>query len=82
MDELLSAAGVAVAGGTDLFRYVRVNDASASWHHLAARGVYVRRFDWSERHLRLGLPADAGAQGRLADALASFASGTSRTVTL
>lgn len=65
----LMAAGRTVLGGTDLFSFVQTEDAHAVFHHLARAGVYVRRFDWSNQHLRIGLPATPEAQERLRDAL-------------
>ena len=65
----LESVGVSVVGGTDLFRLVEVDDAHAQFHHLAEAGVYVRRFDWSETHLRIGLPATLEAQDKLIGAL-------------
>lgn len=58
-----------VVGGTDLFRYVEVADARRLWQQLARRGVYVRRFPWTSRHLRIGLPGNAGEESRLRAAL-------------
>ena len=58
-----------MVGGTDLFRYVEVDDTRSVWQTLAARGVYVRRFPWTDRHLRIGLPKDAEAEARLLEAL-------------
>ena len=58
-----------VVGGTDLFRYVEVADAHGLWQQLARRGIYVRRFPWSPRHLRIGLPGNADEARRLREAL-------------
>lgn len=69
LDRLLAAAGLAVAGGTSLFRHVMVADAGRCWRQLAGAGIYVRRFGWSDSHLRFGLPATAAARARLAEAL-------------
>ena len=68
-DAALKAAGQNLAGGTDLFRLVETEDAHAVFHRLASAGLYVRRFDWSETHLRIGLPATSDAQARLIKAL-------------
>lgn len=65
----LMAAGLTVLGSTDLFCFVETEDAHAVFHRLACEAVYVRRFDWSSRHLRIGLPATPKAQERLRDAL-------------
>ena len=69
LDTLLKAGGGRVAGGTDLFRYVEVNDAHATWHKLCEHGIYTRRFDWTHTHLRVGLPGTPEAEARLTDAL-------------
>ncbi|MDE0507973.1 MAG: threonine-phosphate decarboxylase CobD [Gammaproteobacteria bacterium] len=68
---LLEQGHCRVVGGTDLFQYVETEDAHQVWTHLADRGIYVRRFSWSRRHLRIGIPPDACAEERLAEALAS-----------
>ena len=69
LDALLAGAGLSVAGGCDLFRLVRAPDAVRLWRRLAGRGIYVRRFDWSDHLLRIGLPPDTEAEHRLAAAL-------------
>lgn len=69
LDLLLERRQCRVVGGTDLFRYVQVADAHVLWQRLARQGIYVRRFPWSSRHLRIGLPANAGEEDRLQDAL-------------
>ncbi|MFN3609316.1 MAG: threonine-phosphate decarboxylase CobD [Hyphomonas sp.] len=70
IDKTLTDAGLTVRGGTSLFCYVEVPDAHTLWHRLAGQGVYTRRFAWSDRHLRIGLPADDAGLSRLAGALA------------
>lgn len=69
LDAVLNAAGLRVAGGTDLFRFVEVDDAGRVWQRLAERGIFVRGFDWSPNRLRIGLPPDAAAEERLSRAL-------------
>ncbi len=69
VDRILAKGGVNICGGTDLFRFVEAQDAYALWERLARSGVYVRRFDWSPRHLRIGLPPDGQAEERLRKAL-------------
>lgn len=73
LDSLLQGAGIVPVGGTDLYRFVRVDDAWALWRRLVNAGVYVRRFAWSREHLRIGLPADEVAAQRLARALGNGA---------
>ena len=54
LDQLI---GVEVVGGTDLFRLYDVGDAAA-WQDRLARGhIWSRVFPYSDRWLRLGLPA-------------------------
>ncbi|MEM1263509.1 MAG: threonine-phosphate decarboxylase CobD [Pseudomonadota bacterium] len=69
LDTLLTRQGFPVTGGTDLFRYVRTHEANATWRSLCEHGIYTRRFVYSNTQLRLGLPASADAEERLADAL-------------
>ncbi len=69
LDAILHSAGLRVVGGVDLFRFVEVNNANRVWRHLAGRGIFVRRFSWSRNRLRIGLPPDAQARARLAQAL-------------
>jgi len=72
LDEVLSAAGFTVAGGTTLFRLVNAPRAWALYEFLGQRGILVRPFTASPRWLRLGLPPDAAARNRLAAALAEW----------
>jgi len=69
LDALLENHDLSIIGGTDLFRYVETDGAQALWTRLARAGVYLRRFSWSARHLRIGLPRDGGTETRLARAL-------------
>lgn len=69
LDDTLKHCGVEVVGGTDLFRLVSVSNAETTWLALAERGIYVRRFDWSEHYLRIGLPPTDNALYRLKSAL-------------
>lgn len=69
LDVVLGAAGLTPAGGTDLYRLVRHNEARRIHAGLAAARIWVRRFDWDETLLRFGLPAEAAGLGDLASAL-------------
>jgi len=71
LDCLLAAAGLAVAGGTDLFRLVEAPGVPAAVERLGRAGIHVRDFADSPERMRLGLPPDAAAETRLAAALAS-----------
>ncbi|SDW66096.1 threonine-phosphate decarboxylase [Litoreibacter albidus] len=57
LDALMAKAGAKVVGGTTLFRLYDVGDA-ALWQDRLAKGhVWSRIFPYSDRWLRLGLPA-------------------------
>ena len=69
LDALLGGAGLAVIGGTTLFRLV-ATDAAERWHRrLGACGILVRRFPEQPRHLRFGLPGAEAEWARVAAAL-------------
>ncbi|MBS7698101.1 MULTISPECIES: threonine-phosphate decarboxylase CobD [unclassified Chelatococcus] len=73
LDDLLGRAGLAVVGGTTLFRLVR-NDAAEQWYRmLGESGIIVRRFPEEPLHLRFGLPGTEPEWARLAAALDSCA---------
>ncbi|GHF57596.1 threonine-phosphate decarboxylase [Seohaeicola zhoushanensis] len=60
LDRMMTAKGAELAGGTDLFRLYRVDDA-AGWQDRLARGqVWTRIFPWSREHIRLGLADGEG----------------------
>ncbi|EPX77264.1 threonine-phosphate decarboxylase [Litoreibacter arenae] len=57
LDALMTKSGASVVGGTSLFRLYDVGDA-AHWQDKLAQGqVWSRVFPYSDRWLRLGLPA-------------------------
>ncbi len=56
LDAMLNEAGLIVAGGTPLFRYVRDPSAQALYQHLGHAGILVRRFAERPDCLRIGLP--------------------------
>ncbi|MEM1102702.1 MAG: threonine-phosphate decarboxylase, partial [Pseudomonadota bacterium] len=68
-DETLKAGHVEVVGGTSLYRFVEAPNAHSVFERLAQAGVYVRRFNWSKTHLRIGLPPTLDAETRLRAAL-------------
>jgi len=72
LDEGLRAGGLNIVGGCDLFRFVETQDAVSLWDHLARSGIYTRLFRWSDKHLRIGLPADKQQLQRLSTALQSL----------
>jgi cobalamin biosynthetic protein CobC len=69
LDELLTNAGLAIAGGTVLYRLARCNDADAVFKRLAAHGILTRPFSSDATLLRVGLPGDESQWQRLANAL-------------
>jgi cobalamin biosynthetic protein CobC len=65
---VLAEGGLAVLGGTPLFRFVAA--PPGTFERLGRAGVLVRAFPhWPDR-LRIGLPGDAAGFARLAAALA------------
>lgn len=58
LDALLAAAGIPVAGGTSLFRFIRDPRAQAIFDRLGRQGIAVRRFPERPNDLRIGLPDD------------------------
>ena len=69
LDALLTARGLTVLGGTDLFRLAATADAQAIFARLGGAGILVRRFEIDPTWLRFGLPADEAAWRRLDEAL-------------
>lgn len=69
LDKLLLSEHLNIVGGTDLYRLIEAPDAHKLFDCLAKAGIYVRRFDWSEKHLRIGLPPDSAAEARLKSVL-------------
>ncbi len=72
LDTILIGAGLAIVGGTDLFRLARTPRARALFDHLGRAGILARRFPDQPHWLRFGLPADGQAWRRLQNALAAF----------
>lgn len=67
--EILTAAGLGIAGGTDLFQLAIAPDAVRLHEALARQAVWTRIFDDQPGRIRFGLPADDQFD-RLASALA------------
>jgi cobalamin biosynthetic protein CobC len=57
LDQMMTARGARLAGGTTLFRLYETDDAAAWQDRLAASHIWSRIFPYSDRFLRLGLPA-------------------------
>jgi len=73
LDRRLAGAGLAVVGGTSLFRLVETRRAGAVCEALGSHGIAVRAFADNPRWLRFGLPGTAEASDRLDAALATVA---------
>jgi cobalamin biosynthetic protein CobC len=69
LDAVLDAVGLAVVGGTALFRLVRHARAKEAHEHLASRHIWTRVFEGRPDLLRFGLPPDQAGLDRLAAAL-------------
>ncbi|MGI3169306.1 threonine-phosphate decarboxylase [Pseudooceanicola sp. C21-150M6] len=56
LDQLMTATGATLTGGTPLFRLYDHPQAPALYRHLARHHILTRPFPWSATALRLGLP--------------------------
>lgn len=72
LDALLAGHAIPAAGGTTLFRYVRLPDAASLFDALGRSGILVRNFSHTPDGLRFGLPANGAEFDRLGDALATW----------
>jgi cobalamin biosynthetic protein CobC len=70
LDALLGRFGIAVAGGTSLYRFLDLPEAGGLFTVLGGNGILLRNFSWSPAALRCGLPAGEAAWARLEQALA------------
>ena len=68
-DALARSAEWSVVGGTELFRLYDTGNALAAQERLARHQIWSRIFPYSDRWLRLGLPAGHAEWARLAQAL-------------
>jgi cobalamin biosynthetic protein CobC len=73
LDALLARYGVAVAGGTSLYRYLEVAQAGSLFSALGERGILLRHFSGRPTVLRAGLPGNEAEWTRLESALAEWA---------
>jgi cobalamin biosynthesis protein CobC len=69
LDEILQRAGLAIEGGTPLFRLARCANADVLFRHLASRAILTRPFEEDGGLLRIGLPGDEAQWARFAAAL-------------
>ncbi|RWN52293.1 threonine-phosphate decarboxylase CobD [Mesorhizobium sp.] len=72
LDALFGRFGIPVAGGTTLFRYVRLRDAAGLFSGLGERGILLRQFSGRPEVLRAGLPGEGEEWQRLESALADW----------
>jgi cobalamin biosynthesis protein CobC len=70
LDGLLTSVGLAIIGGTSLYRLTQSPDADNLFYRLGRAGILVRRFAEQPHWLRWGLPSGEDAWQRLAGALA------------
>ncbi len=69
LDHLLDCAGLTVAGGAPLFRFVTDPRSASVFESLGRCGILVRHFPEQRNWLRFGIPEDEAAFVRLARAL-------------
>jgi cobalamin biosynthetic protein CobC len=73
LDAMLQHLHIQVTGGTALFRYVEIANASELFAWLGAHGILIRNFSWSATALRFGLPGGEAEWMRLERALQGWA---------
>ena len=74
LDGLFGRFGIAVVGGTTLFRYLRLAEAAGLFSVLGERGILLRHFADRPHVLRAGLPGSEEEWRRLESGLAEWAS--------
>jgi cobalamin biosynthetic protein CobC len=72
LDALFTRFAVSVAGGTSLFRYLDLPDASGLFAALGQRGILLRHYDERPNILRAGLPGSGKEWLQLEAALAEW----------
>jgi len=72
LDTMLAQAGIAVLGGTSLYRYLEFDAALRFFDHCGRRGIVLRNFEGRPSALRLGLPGGEKDWARLDAALAEW----------
>lgn len=70
LDQIVTAHGFALLGGTHLFRLYQVESAQATQQQLARAGIWSRVFPAHPQWIRLGIPANTDEFQRLKAALA------------
>ena len=69
LHQLLQESGLTLHGSTDLFTLIDDKNASQIFNQLLRHKIYVRRFDYNPRWLRIGLPRNDDDFTRLKKAL-------------
>jgi cobalamin biosynthetic protein CobC len=69
LDEIMVKSGLAIVGGTALFRLVSHDKAGDNFERLLRERIFVRRFPDHPDWLRIGLPGSEQALRRFAGAL-------------
>lgn len=69
LDQIVTAHGWRLAGGTHLFRLYHTPDAETARDLLARAGIWGRIFPWHPHWLRLGIPGNRAEFARLEAAL-------------
>lgn len=69
---ILEQFDMIVIGGTDLFQLAETTSAKRLHDHLCRHHILTRIFPYSEKWIRLGLPANADDLSRLNDALGRY----------
>jgi len=70
--DVLCRNGLTVLGGTDLFQLAETTSATALHDHLCRNRILTRVFPYSEKWIRLGLPANITELSRVNDALGRY----------
>lgn len=71
LDKILTGSGLEIAGGTDLYRLAKGNDAADIYDKLGGVGIYTRPFPDHPQWLRFGLPGSEADWERLEKAMRS-----------
>lgn len=69
LDQMLTAAGLDIIGGTSLYRLARGDEVAALYTRLGQAGILVRIFDQHPDWIRFGLPGTEAGWARLEHAL-------------
>lgn len=72
LDRCAERAGLALVGGTNLFRLYRTEAAGAVYERLGQAGILVRRFVGHPTWLRFGIPVGAQHSHRLDEAFSAI----------